>query len=189
MKGSKNVSEEKKQQDVTVEDVAETEASEEVQVDSEETIEKTELELLKEKNDELEDQNLRLQAEMVNMRQRNQKEREDAARYRSQDLAKELLPAIDNLERALEADVDGEHSEALKKGVQMVLDNLKQALKTHGVEEIPALGEMFDPNVHQAVQTVPVDEDHQADTVVQELQKGYKLHDRVLRPAMVVVAQ
>ena len=163
----------------TVEKEAEVEAA----------IEETEIDLLKQKNAELEDQNLRLQAEIVNMRNRNQKDREQAAKYRSQDLAKELLPAIDNLERALEADVKDSQGEALKKGVEMVLNNLKQALKAHGIEEIEALGKEFDPTVHQAVQTVPVEEGGEANVVVQEFQKGYKLHDRVLRPAMVVVAQ
>lgn len=161
----------------------------EQEAEIEAAVEETEIDLLKQKVAELEDQNLRLQAEMVNMRNRNQKEREQAAKYRSQDLAKELLPAIDNLERALDADVDDEQSEALKKGVEMVLNNLKQALKAHGIEEIEALGKPFDPNYHQAVQTVPAEEGVEANTVVQEFQKGYQLHDRVLRPAMVVVAQ
>lgn len=162
----------------------------EQEAEIEAAVEETEIDELKQKVAELEDQNLRLQAEMVNMRNRNQKDREAAAKYRSQDLAKELLPAIDNLERALEADVDDENSEALKKGVQMVLDNLKQALKTHGIEEIEALGKPFDPTLHQAIQTVSAtDEGVEPNTVVQEYQKGYQLHDRVLRPAMVVVAQ
>lgn len=169
----------------------ETQVQEEVEkeVEVEAAIEETEIDLLKQKNAELEDQNLRLQAEMVNMRNRNQKDREQAAKYRSQDLAKELLPAIDNLERALDAEVDEAQGEALKKGVEMVLENLKQALKAHGIEAIEALGQEFDPNVHQAVQTVPVEEGGEANIVVQEFQKGYKLYDRVLRPAMVVVAQ
>lgn len=148
-----------------------------------------EIEQLKKEIETLEDKNLRLQAEMANMRQRYQKEREDAAKYRSQDLAKALLPAIDNLERALLVEVEEENSDALKKGVEMTLQNLKETLSSHGIEEIAALGEIFDPNIHQAVQTVPSDENNPAETIVQELQKGYKLHDRILRPAMVIVAQ
>lgn len=174
-----------------------TEATEEQKVveeveheaEVEAAVEETEIDTLKEKVAELEDQNLRLQAEMVNMRTRNQKEREAAAKYRSQDLAKELLPVIDNLERALASDVDGEHGEALKKGVQMVLDNLKQTLNAHGIVEIEALNQPFDPNYHQAVQTVPAEGDIKSGIVVEEFQKGYQLHDRVLRPSMVVVAQ
>ena len=176
-----------KQEEVATEEVAE-EVEQEAEIEA--AVEETEIDDLNKKVAELEDQNLRLQAEMVNMRNRNQKDREAAAKYRSQDLAKELLPAIDNLERALEADVNDDNSEALKKGVQMVLDNLKQALKTHGIEEIEALGKPFDPTIHQAIQTVSASEqDVEPNTVVQEFQKGYQLHDRVLRPAMVVVAQ
>ena len=77
----------------------------------------------------------------------------------------------------------------LKKGVEMTLASLQQALKEEGIEEIPAAGETFDPNFHQGVQTVEASDDVPANTIVQVLQKGYKLHDRVLRPSMVVVAQ
>lgn len=183
-----NEQEEKKEQAEVVEDQVAKEVEAEAEVEA--AVEESEIVALKQQVEELSDQNLRLQAEMVNMRNRNQKDREAAAKYRSQDLAKELLPAIDNLERALASDADGEHSEALKKGVQMVLDNLQQALKTHGIEAIPALGEAFDPTMHQAVQTVDAKEAGvEANTIVQEFQKGYRLHDRILRPAMVVVAQ
>lgn len=195
MKGSCTVEEKEKEtqsaetsEEIVSEDNVGQEVEHEAEVEA--AVEETEIDLLKKKVSELEDQNLRLQAEMINVRNRNQKDREAAAKYRSQDLAKELLPAIDNLERALESDVDGEHHDALKKGVQMVLDNLKQALKNQGVEEIPALGETFDPNFHQAVQTTSAaDEGVEPETIVKEFQKGYTLYDRVLRPAMVVVAQ
>lgn len=110
-------------------------------------------------------------------------------KYRSQDLGKKLLPAIDNLERAMAANVEEDQAANLKKGVEMVLESLRQALKEEGIEEIPAEGETFDPNLHQAVQTVPATEDVPADTIVTVLQKGYKLHDRVLRASMVIVAQ
>ena len=103
-------------------------------------------------------------------------------RYRSQDLAKKILPSLDNLERALQ--VEG-LTEDVKKGIEMVRDSLIQALKEEGVEEVAI--ESFDPNLHMAVQTVPADEDNPADTIAQVLQKGYKLHERLLRPAMVVV--
>lgn len=197
MKGSCTVEEKEKEKETQSAETSEEIVSEdnvgqevEHEAEVEAAVEETEIDLLKKKVSELEDQNLRLQAEMINVRNRNQKDREAAAKYRSQDLAKELLPAIDNLERALESDVDGEHHDALKKGVQMVLDNLKQALKNQGVEEIPALGETFNPNFHQAVQTTSAaDEGVEPETIVKEFQKGYTLYDRVLRPAMVVVAQ
>lgn len=169
-----------------------TETTEEVVEEntaSEEVVEKTVEEELQEKLDEMEDKFLRAQAEMANVRNRSIKDREAAAKYRSQDLGKELLPAIDNLERALAIEVSDEQGESLKKGIEMVMESLLHALKSAGIEEIPAMGETFDPNLHQAVQTAPLEEGQTPDQIVQVLQKGYILHDRVLRPTMVMVAQ
>lgn len=149
----------------------------------------SETEELQQKLDETEDKYLRAAAEIANMNNRFRTERQNLQKYRSQDLAKNLLPAIDNLERAMATEVDNDQNEGLKKGVQMVLESLLHALKEEGIEEIPAENEVFDPNVHQAVQTVPADDKHPADTIVSVLQKGYALHDRVLRASMVVVAQ
>ena len=149
----------------------------------------SEVDELKIKLDEMEDKFLRVSAELANIVQRNRNERELMQRYRSQDLAKKLLPVIDNLERAIAAEVTDEQSISLKKGVEMVLESLNVALKEEGIEEIPAKGEQFDPNIHQAVQIVPVSEGVEADTIVEVLQKGYKLQDRVLRASMVIVAQ
>lgn len=149
----------------------------------------SELEALQTKFEEMEDSFLRARAEISNITTRNRNEREQLQKYRSQDLGKKLLPAIDNLERAIAADVSDEQSANLKKGVEMVLESLNHALKEEGIEEIPAEGETFDPNLHQAVQTVPAEDGVAPETIVQVLQKGYKLHDRVLRPSMVIVAQ
>lgn len=149
----------------------------------------SEVDELKIKLDEMEDKFLRVSAELANIVQRNRNERELIQKYRSQDLGKKLLPVIDNLERAIAAEVTDEQSISLKKGVEMVLESLNAALKEEGIEEIPAKGKKFDPNVHQAVQIVPVSEDIEADTIVEVLQKGYKLQDRVLRASMVIVAQ
>lgn len=149
----------------------------------------SEVDELKIKLDEMEDKFLRVSAELANIVQRNRNERELIQKYRSQDLGKKLLPVIDNLERAIAAEVTDEQSISLKKGVEMVLESLNVALKEEGIEEIPAKGEQFDPNVHQAVQIVPVSEGVEADTIVEVLQKGYKLQDRVLRASMVIVAQ
>ncbi|MEE6711551.1 nucleotide exchange factor GrpE [Pediococcus acidilactici] len=137
--------------------------------------------------DELSNKYIRAQAEIVNMRRRNEKEQASLLKYDGQKLAKAILPALDNLERALT--VEAEHSEQLLKGVEMVQKDLLKALKENDIAEIEADGQKFDPNLHQAVQTVPADDDHPADTVVKVFQKGYILKDRVLRPAMVVVAQ
>ena len=149
----------------------------------------SEVDELKIKLDEMEDKFLRVSAELANIVQRNRNERELIQKYRSQDLGKKLLPVIDNLERAIAAEVTDEQSISLKKGVEMVLESLNVALKEEGIEEIPAKGEQFDPNIHQAVQIVPVSEGVEADTIVEVLQKGYKLQDRVLRASTVIVAQ
>ena len=123
------------------------------------------------------------------MQNRYNNERAQLIKYESQSLAKDILPAMDNLERALETKVDDEPSRQLKKGVQMTLDALVKAMKDHGISEIDAEKAQFDPNLHQAVQTVAAESDDQKDHVVQVLQKGYLYKDRTLRPAMVVVAQ
>ncbi|MDN6639880.1 MAG: nucleotide exchange factor GrpE [Tetragenococcus sp.] len=149
----------------------------------------SEVEDLKAQLNEMEDKYLRASAEVSNMNNRFRNERETLQKYRSQDLGKKLLPALDNLERAVAIEVEGEQNENLKKGVEMTLESLRFAMQEEGIEEISAEGETFDPTLHQAVQTVPATEKHPAETVVQVLQKGYKLYDRVLRASMVVVAQ
>ena len=145
--------------------------------------EKSELELANERAEDFENKYLRAHAEMQNIQRRANEERQQLQRYRSQDLAKAILPSIDNLERALA--VEG-LTDDVKKGLEMVHESLIHALKEEGIEEIPADG-TFDHNYHMAIQTVPADDEHPADTIAQVFQKGYKLHDRILRPAMVVV--
>ena len=144
---------------------------------------------LKDKNKELENKYLRSEAEIQNMQNRYSKERAQLIKYESQSLAKDILPAVDNLERALSVEADDDVSKQLKKGVKMTLDSLTKALKDHGIVEIEAEDVKFDPTLHQAVQTVVAENDDQKDHVVQVLQKGYQYKDRTLRPAMVVVAQ
>ncbi|KAF1302881.1 nucleotide exchange factor GrpE [Enterococcus saccharolyticus] len=173
-------------ENVSEELVEETPLEETSVEEVEETV--SEIDELKKQLEETEDKFLRARAEIANITNRNRNERELLQKYRSQDLGKKLLPAIDNLERALSAEVTDE-SDSLKKGIEMVLESLIHSLKEEGIEEIPAAGETFDPNLHQAVQTVPASDEHATDTIVEVLQKGYKLHDRILRPSMVVVAQ
>lgn len=144
---------------------------------------------LKAKLDDASDKYLRAQAEIQNIQTRHKKEQAAMAKYDGQQLAHDVLPALDNLERALATPVEGEQGESLKKGIEMVQKHLNEALTNNGVTEIKAEGESFDPNFHQAVQTLPAESDDQKDHVVKVLQKGYQLKDRVLRPAMVIVAQ
>ena len=175
-------------------DTEKSDAKEEVKtekVEEKDTSKELEKELaeLKEKTKELEDKYLRSEAEIQNMQARYSKERAQLIKYESQSLAKDVLPAMDNLERALSVEADDEASKQLKKGVQMTLDSLVKAMKDHEIVEIDAEGVQFDPTLHQAVQTVDAENDDQKDHVVQVLQKGYQYKDRTLRPAMVVVAQ
>jgi molecular chaperone GrpE len=177
--------------DETLEEVTPEETVEDSEAvdETEEVAEVSEVDQLKVKLTEMEDKYLRAYAEMQNIANRSKNERELLVRYRSQDLAKKLLTSIDNLERALETKATDDHGESLKKGVEMVLEGVLNALKEEGVEEIVAKGVTFDPKLHQAIQTVPAEEGVAPETIVQVFQKGYKLQDRVLRPAMVVVAQ
>ena len=159
------------------------------EVTEETTTELTNEEKLQQEVEKLNDQVYRLSAEISNIQKRNAKERQDAAKYRSQSLAQNLLNVIDNLERAIASPSESEEAQNLKKGIEMVYESFLYALKEEGIEEIDALNQPFDPTLHHAVQTVPVEEGQEADQVVQVYQKGYKLKDRVLRPAMVIVAQ
>ena len=139
--------------------------------------------------DELEaEQNkyLRLLADYDNFKRRTQKDREISAKFRSQSLLTDLLPVLDNFERALAVEAKSEDAVSIMKGVEMVQKSLLEAVKREGLEEIPAVGEPFDPNFHQAVMQEK-DDDAESGTVLQELQKGYTLKGRVLRPAMVKV--
>lgn len=148
-----------------------------------------EMKKVKAELEEAQDRLLRLQAEIANIQKRNAKERQDAAKYRSQNLAQELLPVVDSLEQALAIEVEDEKAANLKKGVEMVYNIMMEALKREGIESLDPLHEPFDPNFHQAIQIQPLEEGQAADTVVNVVQKGYVLKDRVLRPAMVIVAQ
>lgn len=126
----------------------------------------------------------RLQADFENFRRRTKQEREDLLRYGAANLVTALLPVIDNLERALAAKGD---EGGLHKGVEMTIQQFISALESQGVKQINAVGDQFDPNLHQAVMRMPSSE-HPDNQVVEEFQKGYLLQDRVIRPAMVKVA-
>ncbi len=144
-----------------------------------------EVDKLKQEKDEVYGRFLRLQAEFDNFKKRTQKQKEADRKYKSQDLVNDLLPAVDNFERALQVE-SSEGNAGLVEGITMVYRQLKDALKSAGVEEIETTGKEFDPNLHHAVMQIE-DDELEANTVVEELQKGYMLKDRVIRPAMVKV--
>ena len=143
-----------------------------------------ELEALKKSLSDQEDKFLRLAAEYDNYRRRSQKEKESAWSDAKADTAAAFLPVYDNLERALKQETA---DEAYKKGVEMTMTQLKEVLAKLGIEEIPALGEPFDPNLHNAVMHVE-DEGAGENTIVDVFQTGFKSGDKVVRFAMVKVA-
>ncbi|AOL35229.1 nucleotide exchange factor GrpE [Geobacillus thermoleovorans] len=143
---------------------------------------------LEAKLSEMEHRYLRLYADFENFRRRTRQEMEAAEKYRAQSLASDLLPVLDNFERALKIETDNEQAKSILQGMEMVYRSLVDALKKEGVEAIEAVGKPFDPYLHQAVMQAEA-EGYEPNTVVEELQKGYKLKDRVLRPAMVKVSQ
>ena len=135
----------------------------------------------------LNDKYLRLAAEFDNYKRLAQRDQRDQIRFGNEQLLKELLPVVDNLERAIKAAHDSKSGEGLVKGVDLTLKQLQGILGKFGVQSIPTMGQPFDPSGHQAVASVPstqVPDKH----VVEEFQRGYRLHDRILRPAMVTVS-
>lgn len=147
----------------------------------------SEIEKLKQSQNDLNNRWLRVQADFDNFRKRTVKEKADARKFRAQDLVTDMLEILDNFKRALEVETASEDGTALKKGMEMVLAKLEAALKKEGVEEIESLGKPFDPNIHQAVMQEK-SEEHDPGIVIQVLQAGYKLNGRVIRPAMVKVS-
>ena len=131
----------------------------------------------------------RVSADFDNYKKRNAQVRLDVQRDTTCDVVGAMLPIFDNLERALQAS-QGAESDALTKGVDMVVRQFRKAMEDLGVQEIASEpGEAFDPALHNAVVTVPADEDHADNTIFDTLQKGYKMGEKVLRYAMVRVAQ
>jgi molecular chaperone GrpE len=130
---------------------------------------------------------LRQQAEFENFRKRKQREMEEERRYAILPFARDLLPVVDNLERALEASAKANDATALQEGVKMVSVQLMAVLAQHQCVRIPGVGSQFDPNFHQAI-AQEASAEHAAGTVSREAQVGYKLYDRVIRPAQVFVS-
>ena len=140
-------------------------------------------ELLAQKHDRL----LRAQADYENYKKRIAREKEDLYKFGNERLLKELLPILDNFERSLTHAKESKSLAGVVEGVELIRKEMINTLKKYGLSEISAKGEKFDPSMHEATAQVP-SSDHSEGTVMEELQKGYFVHDRLLRPAMVVVA-
>ena len=134
--------------------------------------------------DDLNDRYKRVLAEFENFKKRSGKERETLYNSILGDVVESFLPIVDNLENAVKAETQDEE---YRKGVELVLKQFKDILKAKGVEEIPAIGETFDPSLHEAVSSIQ-DPSKNAQEIVQEYRKGYKIGSRVIRHSMVVVA-
>lgn len=137
---------------------------------------------------ELQDRLLRLQAELDNYRKRSRREYEEAQRYREIDLLRDLLPVLDNVERAIEAADKTDDVESLRAGFRMTASQIEKLLGSHGCQLIPTDGSSFDPTVHDAIQQQAVPGVN-AGTIVGTASRGFTLHDRVVRPAQVIVAK
>ncbi len=148
---------------------------------------KTEMEALKAEAEEHRDRSLRLAAELENVRRRSARELESARRFALERFAGELLPVADSLELALSSAEDA--PESVREGLEMTLKQLRDVMARHHIEGVmPAAGDAFDPELHEAMATQPSDE-AAPDHILHVVQKGYRLHDRLLRPARVIVAR
>ncbi|MGV3041435.1 nucleotide exchange factor GrpE [Staphylococcus rostri] len=174
-------------EETATEEVVEEETTTEADDNSEPTVEQ-QLEALQSEVDAAEEKYLRLYAEFENYKRRIQNEADIQKTYRAQQVLTDVLPTLDNIERALQIEGDDESFVSLKKGVQMVYDSLIKVLEDNGLERIQAKGEQFDPNFHQAV-IQDDNPDFESGAITEELQSGYKLKERVLRASMVKVNQ
>jgi molecular chaperone GrpE len=146
------------------------------------------VEELRAKAEKLEESLLRARADYQNLQRRSAVERTEAVRFANADLMRPLLGVLDDFERALEAANQSDNLQAVVDGVRLVYDNLQRALCAEGLEPIGALHEPFDPNIHQAIMQRP-SADYPPGTVVEEIAKGYRFGNRVLRPAKVIVSK
>jgi len=139
-------------------------------------------------NKDLQDQFLKKRAEFENFRKRMEKDKEDFVKYSLEKFIKELMPILDSLNVALHPNNIPDEQLKVFEGFSLIFKQFEDLLEKSGVQEITALGENFDPNVHQAI-SQEVSEEFESGKVIKEYQKGYKLYDRLLRPSMVVVAE
>lgn len=147
-----------------------------------------EIKKLQEQAEKYKNDYLYLRADFDNFRKQSIKERSDLIKYGAERFIRDLLGVVDNFERALQVKITAENYATFKQGVEMTSTELKNLLQKHGVEELPCEGQAFDPSIHEALSSEPTDQ-VPAGHVSKVFQKAYKLHDKLVRPAQVVVAQ
>ena len=163
--------------------------SKEEQESTNEESEKSEYDILKDKHDEITDKYARLSAEFDNYRKRTLKEKMDLIQSGGSDVLKNILPVLDNVERAIKSMNESSDLEAVKDGIELIYKNFLDFLKQRGVTEIKAIGEKFDTDKHEAIAQMPAEKKKQKGNIIDVIEKGYKLNDKILRFAKVVVAQ
>ena len=173
--------------DNTTEKTQEAEENQEVEAQDDTENTETEIDKLKSDYENLNNQYIRLAADFDNYRKRQAQERESLLKYGAEDTLKKLIEVLDNFDRGEKAIQDVEDCEKVKESFNLVYKQLKDALQKVGLETIECVGEEFDPNFHEAVMQTPTSEQPEH-TIIAELQKGYKLGDKVLRPTLVNVA-
>ena len=171
----------------SVEEINDEVKEEEKEVEIEIVEEKSELEILKEEVLDSKDKYLRLQAEFQNYKKRVEKQRTDLIKYSHGEVIKDILPIIDNFERAIDSAKDSENSESLIEGIELIKKSFDEFLENRKIEVVKTVGEKFDTKYHHAVMKEESDK-HEDNEIIQELQKGYILEGKVLRYAMVKVA-
>ncbi|MBE9530503.1 MAG: nucleotide exchange factor GrpE [Proteobacteria bacterium] len=147
------------------------------------------LESMEQESKDSHDRFLRVSAEFENYKKRAAREMNDFRKFANESFVKAMLPVVDNLDRAIESSSDDDHSNSsVVEGVNMTLKEILKIFEQFGVKPFESLGKTFDPALHQAVMQEESD-DHPEKTILNELEKGYMMHDRLLRPAMVVVSK
>ena len=154
----------------------------------EESKEKEGLSEAEEKAKNAHEQLLRLKADFENTKKRLEREKQDSIRFANERLVLEILPIVDNLDRAMASLSEGHDPEKVQKGLKLAQEELHQVLESHGVKIVTSVGEVFDPQRHEAVATVESDKAEDG-TVVDEVQKGYTLNGRLIRPSRVRISQ
>ncbi len=141
-----------------------------------------------EKPGDVQDQVLRLRADFENTKKRLERDKQDAIKFANERLLIEILPIMDNLDRALASLNEGHDPEKVSKGLKMAQEELHQVLELHGVQRVKGLGEDFDPQIHEAVGAVEK-EGAKEGSILEEIQRGYLLNGRLLRPSKVLIVQ